>query len=71
MQITAELPKKATFNTNEFAEICGVTQRCVYNWINDRKITGVFKTPSKYYRIPYQCIGQVFRLSSECYLEET
>ena len=41
------IPNKATFNTLEFANICGVTQRSVYNWINDRKITGVFRVEIK------------------------
>jgi excisionase family DNA binding protein len=70
MQITLEMPRKATFNTREAADICGVTQRCIYNWINDGKIKGAYRLNGSHYRIPYRCFEQVFRLSSECYLEE-
>ena len=68
--VNMQIPNKQTFNTAEFAQICGVTQRSVYRWINEGKIKGVYRLGGYFYRVPRECIGQVMKLSSECYVEE-
>ena len=71
MQTALNLPDKDNLRPDEFADICGVTRRTVYNWIQDGKLDGVFKVNNCRFMIPTSCVYQVVRLSSECYLEES